>query len=431
MSSTGPGRSDWDPDDTGSVPLGPEPEPTGTGGAGSGGWGEPPRTEPFAIAALVWALVSIVLPIVGTIVAFVLAARAADAIRRSRGTRTGTNLVNAARAIAGVVIVLWAVGLILFFALREGDSDDSNVALPTQPTTLPTTTLPPETTNTTGAPATTATIAPVTTTQPVAPTTSIVPPPPTEPPTTVAPTQPTEPPTTEAPTTTPTTEPPPTTTSEAPTTTTVKPTQPTTPEQGEEARIQNRLLRTSGNVNQRIGPSDRGLSSDERVSIAYVPGQTLQVRWGINNGQPPLPEGEATCTSPPPPPSTTQPGGTTTTTDDDDETTTTTTTTTTTQPEDDTTTTTQPGGQLTTPQLARREARNILNVIRTEIQQGRLNVAGVQLVGTYPIQGPEEVDVDVVQVFYTNADVIEVWPYQQAFNAPPAQQVQCLNPAFD
>ena len=70
-------------------------------------------------------------------------------------------------------------------------------------------------------------------------------------------------------------------------------------------------------------------------------------------------------------------------------------------------------------------------MLRTEIMQGRLNVAGVQLVGTYPIQGPDEGDVDVVQVFYTNADVTGTWPAQAAFDAPPADQVQCLNPAFD
>jgi hypothetical protein len=86
---------------------------------------------------------------------------------------------------------------------------------------------------------------------------------------------------------------------------------------------------------------------------------------------------------------------------------------------------------LTTAQLARREARNILNVISTDIKNGRLDVTGVQLVGTYPIQGAEDADVDVVQVFYTNTDVTDTWPYQQAFGAPPADQVQCLNPAFD
>ena len=98
MSASGP--PPWDPGDTGAVPVGPEPEPTGAagGGAGSGGWGEKPKVEPFAVAALVWAIVSIVLPLIGTIVALVLSSRAADAIRRSRGTRSGTQLVTAARS---------------------------------------------------------------------------------------------------------------------------------------------------------------------------------------------------------------------------------------------------------------------------------------------------------------------------------------------
>src|SRR5262249_3936651 len=128
MSSTPPGG--WGPDDTGAVPVGPEPEPTGVGGQGSGGWGEAPRTEPLAIAALVWAVVSIVLPVVGTIVAFVLAARASDSIRRSRGTRSGRNLVDAARITAGVVIALWAIGGIVWIATRNDDSGSSNVAVP-------------------------------------------------------------------------------------------------------------------------------------------------------------------------------------------------------------------------------------------------------------------------------------------------------------
>ena len=88
----------WNPDDTSAVPVGPEPEPTGAGGSGgAGGWGRAPRVEPFAIAALVWAVVSIVIPLVGTIVAFVLAARAADLIRRSRGEKSGAQYVAALR----------------------------------------------------------------------------------------------------------------------------------------------------------------------------------------------------------------------------------------------------------------------------------------------------------------------------------------------
>src|SRR3954468_7070508 len=126
---------DWDGADTGAVPVGPEPEPPGVAGAGgSGGWGEEPRTEPFAIAAMVWAVVSIVIPLIGTIVAFVLAQRASDSIRRSRGTRSGEQLVTAARITAGAVLALWAIGLVSFFALRGGDSTNNNdVAVPTKP----------------------------------------------------------------------------------------------------------------------------------------------------------------------------------------------------------------------------------------------------------------------------------------------------------
>src|SRR5262245_3500899 len=150
MPASGP--PDWGSDDTGAVPVGPEPEPTGSAGRGDGpgGWGGEARLEPYAIAAMVWAIVSIVLPVVGTIVAFVLAARAADSIRRSRGTRTGTNLVVASRVVAGAVIALWAIGLIAFVAFGNEDDNGNNVAVPTQPpntsTTLAPTTTPPTTT---------------------------------------------------------------------------------------------------------------------------------------------------------------------------------------------------------------------------------------------------------------------------------------------
>ncbi|MET0275836.1 MAG: hypothetical protein ABW211_03200 [Acidimicrobiia bacterium] len=399
MSSSEP---PWDPNDTGSVPVGPEPEPTGAGGAGAGGWGEAPRTEPFAIAALVWAFVSIIVPLIGTLVAFVLAARASDSIRRSQGTRTGTNLVNAARVIAGVVLALWAVGLITFFAVRSGDDDNNNVAVPTQPSNT-TTTVPPTTTSTTKPPVSTVTTAPATTTTLVTPTTSLLPPPSTTaPPTTVAPT-------TVAPTTTVT-----------PTTTTNPPTTTTTPERGEEVRIQNKLLFTGG-PNQKIGTSNRGVPNDERVIVTYVPGKPLQISWAINNGAAPLPTGTATCKTPPTPPTTTTtlPGQTTTTT--------------TTPP-----TSTVPGATTTTapPQnptstLARTEARKILNALKADINSGRLNITGVQLIGTYPIQGAADGDVDVVQAFYTNEDVLGTWQAKQAFDAPPADAIQCLNPAFD
>src|SRR5712692_4318955 len=152
----------WDHGDTGAVPVGPEPEPTGAGGAGAGGWGRAPRLEPFAIAALVWAVVSIVVPLVGTIIAFVLAARAADLIRRSRGEKRGTQYVTAARIVAGGVLGIWAVGLIAFLALRGGDSNNNDGAVLTQP---PSTTIAVATTTTTRPPVTT-TKPPVTTAPP-------------------------------------------------------------------------------------------------------------------------------------------------------------------------------------------------------------------------------------------------------------------------
>jgi len=394
MSSVPPGG--WDPDDTGAVPVGPEPEytGTGTGGAGSGGWGEEPRTEPFAIAALVWAIVSIVLPIVGTIVAFVLAAKASDSIRRSQGTRSGTNLVNAARIVAGAVIALWAIGLVVFLATRD-DGNTSNVATPTQPTAT-STTLPASTT--TRPLVTTTTLAPATTTAPAAPTTSVGP---TLPPvTTVAP-------------------PPPTTQAPPVTTTTAPPTTTTSPEQGEEVRITQKLL-VSGSNNQKIGPSNRGLPDDERVSVTYVVGQPLVIQWGINNGAPPLPTGTADCPATPPPPS---PSSTTTSAPAS---------TTTTAPSSSTTaptSTTVPAANATA-QLARTEAWKILNVIEADIKNGRLNITGVQLIGTYPIEGAADGDLDVVQVFYTNAGVLGNRPATKSFVAPPADDVQCLNPAF-
>jgi hypothetical protein len=82
--------------------------------------------------------------------------------------------------------------------------------------------------------------------------------------------------------------------------------------------------------------------------------------------------------------------------------------------------------------VARAEAIDILRVIKIEILQDRLDVTGVQLVGTYPIEGPDAAPVDVVQVFYY-ADELEqarIPPAGKVFQAPPAGQVQCLNPAF-
>jgi hypothetical protein len=346
---------------------------------------------------MVWAIVSIVLPIVGTIVAFVLAARAADSIRRSRGTRTGNNLVVASRVVAGSVIALWAIGLIAFVAFGNDDDNGNKVAVPTQPpitstTLVPTTstTVPPTTTSTTVAPTTTAVTAP--------PTVITVAPPPTEAPTT-APTQPTTAPT--QPTTAPTQ---PTTAPTQPTTT------PTTPQQRLTARIEDR-----------IGDSNRGVPADERVVVQYTPGATVTVTWAINNGNDgTAPSGEPTCTSPPPPP-------TSTTTTSSTSTTSTTTSSTTTS------TTVAPPTDEPTVQKARQEARQILQVIRNELRQHKIDATGVQLVGTYPITGSDDGDVDVVQVFYWGDELAErpLPTAAKVFVSPPAAEVQCLNPAFE
>ena len=394
---------EWTPGDTGAVPVGPEPEPTGVAGSGdgAGGWGGEPRIEPFAIAALVWAIVSIVIPLIGTIVAFVLAARAADLIRRSRGEKSGTQYVTAARIVAGAVIAIWAIGLIAFVALRD-DSSNNNVAVPTQP---PSTSLAPPTSTSTSVPATTTTLPPATTTSHPPVTITVVPPPPTAPPTVA----PTIPPTT--PTTTPPTTAPPTT---APPTTAPPPT--TSPDDVKAAAVQAALL-----ARPQLGPSNRGVSDDERFVVSYVQGQDLLVTWAINNGskgEPPT--GTPDCAGPPAPPSSTTP----------DASTTTTTSSTTTSTIPSTTTTAAPGAGRTTQEEARYEARQILLSIKPKLASLHLDVPGVQLVGTYPIDA--DGDSDVVQVLYSKATVQSGFSdYRKAFDVPPADTVQCLNSAFD
>jgi hypothetical protein len=387
-------------DDTGAVPVGPEPEPTGSGGPGGpGGWGEA-RVEPFAIAALVWAVVSIVIPVIGTIVAFVLAARAADLIRRSRGERTGTQYVTAARIVAGAVLALWIIGGIAFLALRDDGGSDDNTALPTQP---PSTSVAPATTSTT-APATTTTTHPpaTTSTAPPPPTISVVPPPPTEAPTT---TPPTSPPTTTPPTQPPTTAPP----TKPPTT----PPPTTTPAQAA-AKIQAKLLEQP-----RLGKSNRGVPDDERFVVNYTPGQDLLVTWAINNGtEGEDPTGTPDCATPPTTAPPTSPTSSTT-------------------PEPTQPTeappSTVPSNKRTTQEQARYEAKQMLLSIKPQITTLKLDITGIQLVGTYPLN--DDGDADVVQALYSKATVQglpgSMPDYKKAFVVPPAEVVQCLNPAFD
>src|SRR5437867_2605896 len=119
------------PDETQQVPIGPEPELTGGAGSGGGpgGWGPPPRTEPMAIAAMVWAIVSLAVPVLGTLVALALSFRAADLIRRSDGERGGEGLVTGAQVVAGVGVALWAIGLIAYLALSGGGDTNNDVAV--------------------------------------------------------------------------------------------------------------------------------------------------------------------------------------------------------------------------------------------------------------------------------------------------------------
>jgi hypothetical protein len=167
---------------------------------------------------------------------------------------------------------------------------------------------------------------------------------------------------------------------------------------------------------QKIGDSNRGVPNDDRVVVSYTPGKDLLVTWAINNGdEGEQPTGTPTCTAPPTdPPPTSEP---TSTTAPDGEVTTT------------TTSTTLPGAKRTTQQQSRFEAKQLLQSIKPQIASLHLDITGVQLVGTYPIEATG--DDAVVQVLYSKATVQGNLPaYQKMFDVPPAEVVQCLNPAF-
>jgi hypothetical protein len=73
----------------------------------------------------------------------------------------------------------------------------------------------------------------------------------------------------------------------------------------------------------------------------------------------------------------------------------------------------------------------ILRVLRNEIEDDRLDVTGIQLIGRYPIEGGNAAGVDVVQAFYYASTVADGVPSAaKVFVAPPAGEVQCLDPAF-
>jgi hypothetical protein len=83
---------------------------------------------------------------------------------------------------------------------------------------------------------------------------------------------------------------------------------------------------------------------------------------------------------------------------------------------------------MSTKDLARSDARQLLRVIRT--RRSDINITEIQLVGIYPMSG--NADAEVVKVTYAksiiNAPVN--FPVAQAFAVPPAQSLDCINPAF-
>ena len=72
----------------------------------------------------------------------------------------------------------------------------------------------------------------------------------------------------------------------------------------------------------------------------------------------------------------------------------------------------------------------MLQTIKGQITTLKLDIPGVQLVGTYPIERAGEDD--VVQALYSKSTVQGQLPaFTKMFDAPPAEVVQCLNPAFE
>ena len=152
-------------------------------------------------------------------------------------------------------------------------------------------------------------------------------------------------------------------------------------------------------------------------SSSPTPGKNLLVTWAINNGSVgEHPTGTPDCTVAD---RTVDHDDRTATTTTGPGTSSTTTTTTTTLPESTTTTTS--GGGRTTQQQARFEAKQMLASLKTQITQQKLDVPGVQFVGTYPLQGAG--DDTVVQVLYSRATVLAGirGDYKTAFEAPPAE----------
>ena len=82
---------------------------------------------------------------------------------------------------------------------------------------------------------------------------------------------------------------------------------------------------------------------------------------------------------------------------------------------------------------ARSEATPDPAVVRPDIRSGKLDVTGVQLIGTYPIDGSDHRRRRrgaglLLEERRSRRRFLAV---NKVFDAPPATEVQCLNPAFD
>ena len=85
------------------------------------GYGAPIRTEPLAIWALVVSILGLLIcPIIGSIVALVLAGSASKNIQASGGTLQGAGLALAARIVSAITLALATVFIIVAILAREG-----------------------------------------------------------------------------------------------------------------------------------------------------------------------------------------------------------------------------------------------------------------------------------------------------------------------
>jgi hypothetical protein len=167
-----------------------------------------------------------------------------------------------------------------------------------------------------------------------------------------------------------------------------------------------------------LGPSNRGVSDAARFTVTYTPGQEITVTWSVNNGTTPLPTGTPTCE---PEPTTSAPTGASTSAPTKE-----TSSTTRARPGTTTTTTIDPS-KLDTKTLARYEAHQI--ILTTKSRLAHLNIKHLRLVGQYPLSAPT--DEKVIDITYPHATIRTArFDYTTVFEAPPAQTITCIDPAF-